>query len=67
MLQDVEAGRSLEIEGLMNAILELGRLTNTPTPYVGAIYACVKLLDQTLAGSGARLRAEPAGVEDPVA
>lgn len=51
----------------MNAILELGRLTNTATPYVGAIYACVKLLDQALAGSGARLRAEPAGVEDPVA
>ena len=31
MLQDVEAGRALEIEALVGAVVELGRLTNTPT------------------------------------
>ena len=49
MLQDVEAGRSLEIEALIGAVRELGRVTETPTPSIDAVYACVKLLDATLA------------------
>lgn len=64
MLQDVEAGRPLEIDALMGAVLELGGLTATPTPYIAAIFACVKLLDQTLTTAGDRLRAQPAGVPD---
>jgi 2-dehydropantoate 2-reductase len=67
MLQDVEAGRVLEIDALMNAVLELGQLTGTPTPHVAAVYACVKLLDRTLTESGSRLRAEPATERDLVA
>ncbi len=50
MLQDVEQGRSLEIEALMGAVLELGALTETPAPAIEAVYACVKLLDETLMG-----------------
>jgi 2-dehydropantoate 2-reductase len=65
-LQDVEAGRPLELDALVGAVLELGRLTSTPTPSISAIYACVKLLDQTLTTTGARLRAQPAGVGDLV-
>ncbi|HYB10975.1 MAG TPA: 2-dehydropantoate 2-reductase, partial [Alphaproteobacteria bacterium] len=34
MLQDVEAGRGLEVEALIGAIVELGRLTGTPTPHI---------------------------------
>jgi len=49
MLQDVEAGRSLEIEALVGSILEMARLTDTPTPHIDSIYACVKLLDRTMA------------------
>ncbi len=49
MLQDVEAGRALEIEALVGAVVELGRLTETPTPHIDAIYAAVKGLDETLA------------------
>jgi 2-dehydropantoate 2-reductase len=49
MLQDVEAGRSLEVEALVGAILELGRLTQTPAPTIEAVYACTKLLDWKLA------------------
>ncbi len=58
MLQDVELGRSLEIEALIGAILELGTLTNTPAPSIEAVYACVKLLNKTmlLEGLGVRLR-----------
>ncbi len=46
MLQDYEAGRTLELEALVGAVLELGRLTDIPTPAISAIYACVKLLTQ---------------------
>ena len=45
MLQDVEAGRSLEIEALVGAVVELGRLTETPTPHIESVYACVKALE----------------------
>ena len=45
MLQDLEAGRPLEIEPLVGVVIELGRLTNTPTPSIDAVYACVKLME----------------------
>lgn len=48
MLQDVEARRPLEVEALIGVAAELGRLTNTPTPSIDAIYACVKLLAQKI-------------------
>ena len=48
MLQDVEARRPLELEALLGVVVELGRLTNTPTPSIDAIYACVKLLAKTI-------------------
>jgi 2-dehydropantoate 2-reductase len=43
MLQDLEAGRPLEIEPLIGAIVELGRLTDTPTPSIDAVYGLIKL------------------------
>ncbi len=48
MLQDVEAGNALEVEALVGAVVEIGRLTQTPTPCIDAVYACVKLLDKTM-------------------
>ncbi|TDJ15084.1 MAG: 2-dehydropantoate 2-reductase [Gammaproteobacteria bacterium] len=48
MLQDVEAGRGLELEAIMGAIVELARLTGIATPGITAIYALVKLLDKTM-------------------
>ena len=48
MLQDVEPRRSLEVEAPIGALIEFGRLTNTPSPAIDAVYACVKLLDKTL-------------------
>ena len=44
MLQDVEAGRAPEIDALVGSVVEIGRLTQTPTPHIDAVYALVKLL-----------------------
>lgn len=48
MLQDVEAGRSLETEALIGAILEIGQVTGTPAPAIKAVYALVKLLNKVI-------------------
>ena len=48
MLQDVEAGRALELEALLGAVVELARITDTPSPNLDAIYAVTRLLAQTL-------------------
>jgi 2-dehydropantoate 2-reductase len=45
MLQDVEAGRELEIEPLVGSFVELGRLTETPTPATNMLYALTSLLN----------------------
>ena len=55
MLQDVEAGRALEIDALVGSVVELGRLTQTPTPHIDAVYACTSLLANMLRESSGRL------------
>jgi 2-dehydropantoate 2-reductase len=56
MLQDVENGRALELEALVGAVIELGRITGVATPTIEAIHAATALLGRTLAAQGARLR-----------
>jgi 2-dehydropantoate 2-reductase len=46
MLQDLEAGRPMEIEAIAGATLELGERLGVPMPATRAVYACVKLLDE---------------------
>ncbi|WP_283743297.1 2-dehydropantoate 2-reductase [Sideroxydans sp. CL21] len=48
MLQDVELGRPLEFEALIGSVMELGRITETPTPNINAVYALVSLLANKL-------------------
>jgi len=48
MLQDIEAGRAPEIDALVGSVVELGRLTHTPTPHIDTVYALVKLLAKTM-------------------
>lgn len=48
MLQDVEAGRPLETDALLGSVIELGRMTQTPTPHLDSVYALTKLLEQSL-------------------
>jgi 2-dehydropantoate 2-reductase len=55
MLQDVEHGRPLELEALVGAVIELGRLTSTPTPHIDAVYACTRLLAKTIGDASGRL------------
>lgn len=56
MLQDVEAGRSLETEALVGSVLEMARLTDTPAPAIEAVYACVKLLNRVMLLENAGVR-----------
>lgn len=59
MLQDVEAGRALELEALVGSVVELGRITETPTPTINAIYAATMLLGKTLGDAKGRLVVQP--------
>ena len=59
MLQDVESGKSLEIEALVGAVIELAGLTQTPVPAIESVYACVKLLNRTFLDAGCRVGLVP--------
>ncbi|GAB4510949.1 MAG: 2-dehydropantoate 2-reductase [Sulfuricaulis sp.] len=61
MLQDIEIGRAIEIDALVGAVIELGRLTQTPTPHIDSVYACVKLLARTLSEEKGKLKIEKIG------
>lgn len=43
MLQDLLAGRPMEIDALVGSVQELGRLTETPTPAIDTVLALVTL------------------------
>ena len=58
MLQDVENGRTLELEALVGAVIELGRITGLATPTIAAIHAATSLLGRTLVQQGGRLRVQ---------
>ena len=46
MLQDLEAGRPLELDAIVGAVLELGGKCGVPMPHTRAVYACAKLLER---------------------
>ncbi|MEO8279047.1 MAG: 2-dehydropantoate 2-reductase [Ideonella sp.] len=60
MLQDVEHGRALELQALVGSVVELARITETPTPTIDAIFATTALLMKTLADRHGRLEIQPA-------
>lgn len=43
MLQDVEAGRSIELDAIVGAVHELGRRTGVATPFVSALLGLTRL------------------------
>jgi 2-dehydropantoate 2-reductase len=47
MLQDLEAGRSMELEALVGAIVELGERVGLSMPCTRTIYYCTKLLAES--------------------
>ena len=54
MLQDVEAGRPMELEAVVGASIELGERLGIPMPATRAVYACAALLNDRLASRGGR-------------
>lgn len=55
MLQDYEAGKALELDALVGAVSEIGRLVGVPTPAIDMALALVRL----------RLAASAGGVQAP--
>jgi len=51
MLQDLEAGRPMELEALVGAVVELGERVGLPMTCTRTVYNCAKLLSQ---GAGLR-------------
>jgi 2-dehydropantoate 2-reductase len=43
MLQDADAGRTLELDALTGAVREIGALVGVPTPYVDALHGLTRL------------------------
>jgi 2-dehydropantoate 2-reductase len=58
MLQDFEAGRPMELDAIVGAVVELGDRLGVPMPSTRAVYACAKLLD----AHQARRRSRSAGL-----
>jgi 2-dehydropantoate 2-reductase len=71
MLQDLEAGRPMEIDALVGSIVELGRVTQVATPHIDAIFATISLLAKTVGEQHGRMRidtqtSQPAAISAPV-
>ncbi|MES2979020.1 MAG: 2-dehydropantoate 2-reductase [Pseudomonadota bacterium] len=56
MLQDVEAGRPLELQALVGSVVELGQIVGIPTPTIDAVHALASLLAGNLQKHKAQLR-----------
>jgi 2-dehydropantoate 2-reductase len=54
MLQDLEAGRPMELEALVGAVVELGERLGLPMSYTRTVYACTKLLAESAARQQAK-------------
>jgi 2-dehydropantoate 2-reductase len=50
MLQDLEAGRPMEIDALTGSVVELGDRLGVPVPHLRTLYSSVKLLGKTSVG-----------------
>jgi 2-dehydropantoate 2-reductase len=48
MLQDVEAGRPIELEAIAGAVVELGEKLGIDVPHSQSVYACTKLMAERL-------------------
>ncbi len=48
MLQDLEKGRPLEIDALLTAVQEMGRLVKVETPYIDVVLSLVQALGRSL-------------------
>ncbi len=59
MLQDVEAGKPLEVDGMLGVVVELAEMTGVEVPALRALHACVSLLNRTIQDEGVRIKGAP--------
>ena len=59
MLQDVEVGKPLEIDGMLGAVVELAEVTGVEVPTLRALYACVSLLSKTIVDERIKIKGAP--------
>jgi 2-dehydropantoate 2-reductase len=55
-LQDVRAGRTLELDALINVLLEIGTLTGVATPNLSVVAACANFVNQCVVANGMAVR-----------
>ncbi len=55
MLQDLEAGRPLELEAIVGAVVELGERLKVLMPHTRTVYGCARLLAEVRSGNVSRL------------
>jgi 2-dehydropantoate 2-reductase len=56
MLQDVEAGRPMELEAVVGAVIELGERLGIDMPSTRAVYSCASLLNDRITSAAGPLR-----------
>ena len=54
MLQDLEAGRPMELEAIVGAVVELGERLNLSLPHTRTVYACARLLAECQAKAASK-------------
>jgi len=50
MLQDIETQRPTEVDAVVGAVVELGKIVGVPTPVTDTLYRAVKLLEKRVRG-----------------
>lgn len=55
MLQDVEKGKSVEIDAITGAVIEIARKTGCVTPHLDTVYGTMKMLGWVLSKRNAKL------------
>ncbi len=59
MLQDIEVGKALEIEGLIGAVIEMAELTDIDVRCTETVYSLIRLLDHTIQTERVHVKAQP--------
>ena len=52
MLQDIEAGKALELEALLGSVIELAQVVGIDTPVLKAVYALTRMLERQVLAKG---------------
>lgn len=55
-LQDVRAGRAMELDAILNSVIEMGQLAGVATPALKVIAACANLLNQRITRDGVAIQ-----------